>query len=402
MKIKTICRSEIIYKNGKSPLAIRFTHQRAHKLVSLGISVEPHYWDKETEMLTAACPERAILQSQIDSTLASYRKKIQRLEALDVAVDFSTLFGTASKYTPQFVGTYFEERISDMKRAGKINTAIKYAATRTSLGKFHPAPLRFEEITLTLLNEFEYFLHNEGNQPNSIATKFSVLKAVYNKATVDKIFLCKENPFLLYKVGKHWTATRKRAIHKEDIQRLMQAELPPTRSRYAEFARDIFLFSYFSAGINFKDIATLRHADMDEGRIYYRRHKTGKPMTCRLHPLAQQIIDKYIRKGSSQEDYIFPILDRHEHRTEQQIHNRVHKVLVHINRELKAWSKLLGLTTTLTTYTSRHTYATVLKRSGVSVALISESLGHSDLSTTQIYLDSFENAQIDEAMQHLL
>ena len=125
-------------------------------------------------------------------------------------------------------------------------------------------------------------------------------------------------------------------------------------------------------------------------------------MTCRLHPLAQQIIDKYIRKGSSQEDYIFPILDRHEHRSEQQIHNRVHKVLVHINRELKAWSKLLGLTTTLTTYVARHTYATVLKRSGVSVALISESLGHSDLSPTQIYLDSFENAQIDEAMQHLL
>ena len=89
-------------------------------------------------------------------------------------------------------------------------------------------------------------------------------------------------------------------------------------------------------------------------------------------------------------------------RTEQQIHNRVHKVLVHINRELKEWSKRLGLATNLTTYVARHTYATVLKRSGVSVALISESLGHSDLSTTQIYLDSFENSQIDAAMAHLL
>ena len=125
-------------------------------------------------------------------------------------------------------------------------------------------------------------------------------------------------------------------------------------------------------------------------------------MTCRLHPLAHRIISKYIRKDSTQEDYIFPILNRHVHRTEQQIHNRVHKVLVNVNRELKAWSKRLGLATTLTTYVARHTYATVLKRSGVSVELISESLGHSDLSTTQIYLDSFENSQIDEAMQHLL
>ena len=182
----------------------------------------------------------------------------------------------------------------------------------------------------------------------------------------------------------------------------MQAELPVTRSPYTEFARDIFLFSYFSAGINFKDIATLRYVDMEEDRIFYRRHKTGKTMTCRLHPQAKEIIAKYFHSDAMQEDYIFPVLDRHIHRTEQQIHNRVHKVLVHINRELKKWSKRLGLVTNLTTYVARHTYATVLKRSGVSVALISESLGHSDLSTTQIYLDSFENSQIDAAMAHLL
>lgn len=92
MKIKAICRHEIVYKNGKSPLAIRFTHQRTHKTVSLGISVEPHYWDKTAEMITTNCPERAALQSQIDSTLAGYRKKIQRLEALDIPVNFDTLF----------------------------------------------------------------------------------------------------------------------------------------------------------------------------------------------------------------------------------------------------------------------------------------------------------------------
>ncbi len=381
---------------------LRFTHDRTTKFVALGLSVEPCYWDKDAEIVLPSCPERALLQSRIDSTLASYRKKIQRLEALDMKVDFESLFDQTSKCTPQLVDSYFGQQIAIMKQAGKINTAIKYTATRTSLGKFHPAKLRFEDITLNLLADFEAFLHGAGNQSNSIATKFSVLKAVYNKAAADKIFLCKENPFALYKVGKHWTQTRKRAVHKEDIQRLMQAKLPATRSPYTEFARDIFLFSYFSAGINFKDIATLRYADMEEDRIFYRRHKTGKAMTCRLHPQAKGIIARYARLKTMQEDYIFPILDRHVHRTEQQIHNRVHKVLIHINRELKAWSKRLGLTTNLTTYVARHTFATVLKRSGVSVALISESLGHSDLSTTQIYLDSFENSQIDAAMQHLL
>ena len=171
---------------------------------------------------------------------------------------------------------------------------------------------------------------------------------------------------------------------------------------YTELSRDIFLFSYFSAGINFKDIATLRYSDLIDGRIYYRRHKTGKEMNCRLMPQAQEIIDKYSRDDATEDDYIFPILDCKKHKSEQQIFNRLHKVLVRINRELKEWSKRLGLRTSLTTYVARHTYATVLKRSGVNIAIISESLGHSDLSTTQIYLDSFENSQIDEAMKNLL
>ena len=90
------------------------------------------------------------------------------------------------------------------------------------------------------------------------------------------------------------------------------------------------------------------------------------------------------------------------HKTEQQIYDRVRKVLKHVNKALHEWSRLLGLKIELTTYVARHTFATVLKRSGVNIAIISESLGHSDLSTTQIYLDSFENSQIDAAMQNLL
>ena len=402
MKIKIILRENRVSKDGKAPLALRFTHERTTKLVALGLSVEPHYWDRNAEMLTADCPERAALQTRIDSTMLEYQKRIKRLEALEIVINFDNLFERNPKCAPQFVDAYFERQIEQMRRAGKINTAIKYAATRSSLGKFHPARFRFEDITPKFLNDFAVFLHGEGNQPNSIATKFSVLKAVYNKAVADKIFICKENPFAAYKVGKHWTQTRKRAVHKEDVQRLTDAELPATRSPYTELARDIFLFSYFSAGINFKDIATLRYGDMEGDRIFYRRHKTGKQMNCRLMPQARQIIAKYRREDAVSEDYVFPILDRHIHRTEQQIHNRVHKVLTSVNRELKLWSERLGLTTKLTTYVARHTFATVLKRSGVSVALISESLGHSDLSTTQIYLDSFENSQIDAAMANLL
>ena len=120
MKIKTICRSEIIYKNGKSPLAIRFTHQRAHKLVSLGISVEPHYWDKEAEMLTADCPDRAALQSKIDGTLTGFQKKIKRLEALDIPVNFDTLFEVKTAHIAGItIEQGFNEEIERLESLGK-------------------------------------------------------------------------------------------------------------------------------------------------------------------------------------------------------------------------------------------------------------------------------------------
>ena len=327
---------------------------------------------------------------------------MRRLEALDEAVTFENLFDTKPIVAKYSVSLFFERQILKARQLGRISTAVKYSATHRSLQKFHPATLLFSEINVSFLFEFEQFLYNLGNKPNSIATKFSVLKAVYNKALADKVFICKENPFATYKVGSHWTRTRKRAIRKEDVQKLMQASLPNSRTAYTELSRDIFLFSYFSAGINFKDIATLRYSDLIDGRIYYRRHKTGKEMNCRLMPQAQDIVEKYSRAEASEEDYIFPILDIGTHKTKQQIFNRLHKVLVQINRELKEWSSRLGLKTKMTTYVARHTYATVLKRSGVNIAIISESLGHSDLSTTQIYLDSFENSQIDEAMKNLL
>ena len=130
----------------------------------------------------------------------------------------------------------------------------------------------------------------------------------------------------------------------------------------------------------------------------YRRIKTKKLIKLPLHPIAQSIICKYSSENSP---YLFPILTG-IHTTYQQQANRIHKVITKVNRELKLIGLELNLPITLTTYVARHSYATILKRSGVNTAIISEALGHSSEKVTQIYLDSFENDQIDEAMKHLL
>ena len=382
---------------------LRFTHDRTTKFVALGLSVEPHYWDKDTELVLPTCPERITLQSQIDRTLAGYHKKIQRLEALDIPVNFETLFDAKPACSVRItIEDGFKTEIERLESLGKINSATKHKYALQVLDGYKPTTMALEAIDLDYLKGLELYLRQRGNKDNSIATRFAIFKAIYNKAVKEGKVAVKQNPFSIYQVGSLWAKTRKRAIDKDDIQRLIDLEITEGHTtEYRRLAKDLFLFSYFTAGMNFGDIARLRYKDILRGRVNYSRHKTQKLLSFQLVPMALQILEKYGTAGHG-EDYIFPILNRHEHTSPQQIFNRLHKVLRKVNRELKVLGEMIGLGMPLTTYVARHTYATVLKRSGVSVALISESLGHSDLSTTQIYLDSFENSQIDAAMQHLL
>ena len=382
---------------------LRFTHDRTTKFVALGLSVEPHYWDKDTELVLPTCPERITLQSQIDRTLAGYHKKIQRLEALDIPVNFETLFDAKPARSVRItIEDVFKTEIERLESLGKINSATKHKYALQVLDGYKPTTMALEAIDLDYLKGLELYLRQRGNKDNSIATRFAIFKAIYNKAVKEGKVAVKQNPFSIYQVGSLWAKTRKRAIDKDDIQRLIDLEITEGHTtEYRRLAKDLFLFSYFTAGMNFGDIARLRYKDILRGRVNYSRHKTQKLLSFQLVPMALQILEKYGTAGHG-EDYIFPILNRHEHTSPQQIFNRLHKVLRKVNRELKVLGEMIGLGMPLTTYVARHTYATVLKRSGVSVALISESLGHSDLSTTQIYLDSFENSQIDAAMQHLL
>ena len=142
----------------------------------------------------------------------------------------------------------------------------------------------------------------------------------------------------------------------------------------------------------------LTEKNIIDNRLVYIRKKTKKLIKLPLQTEALKILARY--NGVSL-PYLFPVLSSF-HKTETQQHNRVHKVIAKVNARLKKIGEELNLPIDITTYVARHSFATVLKRSGVSTSLICETLGHSSEKVTQIYLDSFENSQIDEAMQHLL
>ena len=401
--IEVICYKSKPLKDGTLPLMLRVTKDRKRKYVSLGLSLHEKFWDFEKGKPKRNCPNKEQIERLIAAKTAEYNDLIVEMTTQQREYTVETL---VSHFHNQVrcatVVELYDKLIDDMKRGGKLGNAGVYKYSRTSLLKFTGQRLQilFSDIDAVWLRRYENWLRTSGCGDTTISQLFRTLRSVFNKAVELQLVKRDYYPFDAYKVSKFDTRTKKRAITKEDVRKVIALDLsqgyPSER-----LARDIFVFSYFGAGINFADIALLKYGNVRDGRVQYVRKKTGKPINFLLTEEMRNIIVKYQRQGQTDEDYIFPILDRRVHRTEQQRYDRTHKVLTNTNRWLRKIGQRVGIEH-LTTYVARHTFATVLKRSGVNIAIISESLGHSDLSTTQIYLDSFENSQIDAAMQNLL
>ena len=360
MNYKIICRTDKTNKQGKSPLSIQFSHNGRRRRIATGLVVEPKFWDDKNQKIKPNCPNYIDLQYRLNEQVAMYEKKIRKLEILEIEVTLDNLLETNGRKVNSTIGECLDATISRLESLGKYGSASKHKSLRSRLSQYRTLNIRLDEIDLASLRDFELFLRRIGNANNSIATKFAIFKAAYNKALAEEQFVMKSNPFSKFKVGSLWTKTRKRAITKEDVQKLMELKIEPShQTEYRDFARDVFLFSYFTAGINFTDISSLRYCDIVNGRISYSRNKTQKLLSFRLMPRALEIIEKYSRSVHSSDDYIFPILDRRIHVTPQQIFNRTHKTLRKVNRELKVLGEMIGLQIPLTTYLARHNHLTL-------------------------------------------
>lgn len=180
MTFKVILRKDVIYKNNTSPLCLLFFHDNRKKSVGLGVSVAPEYWNAAEQKITEDCPNRDSIQFQITATVKEYEKKIQKLETLEIPVTFETLFETIGKRMNCTVGDYFQQIIERLEKVEKYGSASKHKVTLALMQRFKSTNMHFDELDLTYLREFEIFLRQRGNANNSLATKFSVLKAVYN------------------------------------------------------------------------------------------------------------------------------------------------------------------------------------------------------------------------------
>ncbi|RHR53692.1 site-specific integrase [Parabacteroides sp. AF17-28] len=395
--INVVCYKSKVLKNNELPLMLRVCKDGKRKYESLGISLNPKYWDFKANKPTAQCPNREYIEKLIAEKKRAYADKVIELKAMANEFTATTLMEKVNKpIRRKTVKDMFDLYIQQLVSANRLRYADMYKLTMNSLLKFNKhLNIPFSDVDVTWLKKYELWLQAQGLAINTIGTRFRHLRVIYNLAIDEKVVKREYYPFDTFKVSKLNQIPAKRSISKDAILKVLNYE---GKTELECFSIDLFTFSYLTAGINFVDIARLTDDSIMENRLVYIRKKTKKQIKVPLQSQAVELIGKYKQQDNP---YLFPILSPF-HKTEQQKVNRVHKVIAKVNKTLKRIGEQLDVSIDLTTYVARHSFATVLKRSGVNTSLISEALGHSSEKVTQIYLDSFGNDQMDEAMKNLL
>lgn len=397
-----VCYKSKTLTNGEHPLMLRVCKDGKKSYRSLGISVNPKHWSFSKGQPKASCPNREQIQKIILAKQAELQSRVLEFNAEQKDYTATSLLrAKTEQFIIKTVGDFYIELIDEYTQTERCGNRLIYKGSYNSIRTFNKGKLdiSFSQINEEWLTRYEKWLRSKGNKETTISLLFRTLRSVYNKAIQVKCARKSDYPFDNYKINKFSTKTEKRAIAKTEILKIQECHTKNSKGQYMELSRDLFMFSYLCGGINFTDMANLTADNIINGRIKYIRQKTHKPISLGLCEEALSIIAKYSDQTNG---YLFPILDKAIHITAQQKQNRIHKILVKVNANLKLIAEDLGIDANMTTYVARHSFASVLKKSGTNIAIISEALGHSDLSTTQIYLDSFDNEQIDNAMKNLL
>ncbi len=217
-----------------------------------------------------------------------------------------------------------------------------------------------------------------------------ILRCIYNRAVEDGLAQ-QTDPFKRVYTGVDKTS--KRAITLKEIKRIKELDLADKPD--LDFARDIFLFSFYLRGISFIDLAYLRKKDLSNGYITYTRKKTGQQLTIRWEQSMQEIIYKYPENPTQ---YLLPIITKQDGTERKQYLNKI----LFVNRKLKQIAKFAKIPTPLTMYVSRHSWASIAKSKNVLLSVISEGMGHDNEETTRIYLATIQTNQIDDANRRIL
>ena len=374
-------------------------HNRVARQVNTGYKVYPREWDAvHAEIIfppgvgESRSSYLASLKEILYENAKRFRNIIARLER--AGEDYTAEEALKCYLTPSdakgFI-SFASEAIPQPAKLGKPRPAEGYTTVINSFRRFRGEnDIPLEEVDSDLMVRYENFLKAAGACPNTTSYYMRGLRAIYNRA-VEKELTMQRSPFKHVYTGIDKTV--KRAVPLNIIRQIRDLDL--TLSPTTDFARDIFMFSFYTRGMSFIDMAFLKKKDLRSGILSYRRQKTGQQLSIKWEKPMQEIIDKY---DTGDTPYLLPIIRNMDADARRQYKNASHLV----NDKLRRLGEQLGLAIPLTTYVARHGWASIARSRNIPLAVISEAMGHDSEKTTRIYLASLDTSAIDKANRQII
>ncbi len=379
-------------ENGLFPVKVRLTHQRKQIYLNAGYDFTTPEWGR----LQSAKEGSPLYKKK--TAITAYFKTIQKtINEIAQTGEYSheKLLKLLKKGRTDSLSASIENIIMELKKDGQVGSASVYSNTIKSIVGYAKRDLKFSDITPKWLTDYEKAVNNDLSY-TTIGIYLRTLRAVFNRAITDSIITEASYPFSRNeRDGKYRIPTgtgTKIALTIEQMAAVANYTAP---TKSIERSRDMFLLSFHLGGINFKDLLLLKWSDIKNGEITFIREKTkrttkqkDKAIYIPVNEPALKLIDKLT--GNSNGGYILPFMTANA--TPADVLRITQNITRNTNKHLNEIGKSLGIQG-LSTYVARHSFATIMKNSGVPVAFISETLGHNDVKTTENYLKSFEADQ---------
>ena len=375
-------------------------HKRNVKWISTEHHIYAEEWNEEQSVIViqSGSKRRAdllLLQSVLDWEMKQSEEIVRDLDADKIDYTLEKLCNRLVSIPKQkTVFIFLQEQISRQEQMKRHGTAMTYSNAYQRFKEFRAdADLTFDQLTPDMIEEYEAWLTNRRLMQNTIRFYLRTLHTLLYKA-IDEGLLSDDNK-LFSRVRLAYVPTNKRAISAEDIRAIRQLELPSDSIQ--AFARDLFMFSFYTRGMSFVDIACLKKKDLKNGLISYCRKKTNQQITIAWEQELQEIVDRYSAQTEGT-PYMLPIIKNMDE-TEYVQYKRVQ---TNVNRALKRIGTMVGLKLPITMYVARHSWASIARDMDISISVISEGMGHQSCKTTQIYLDTIDTSKINEANRKII
>lgn len=373
-------------------LYFQISHKSIVRNIFPGLEIFNDEWNQRSDSLqilpdSSRFAHLVSLKQELRIVSDRISRVIKRLEDSNLPYSADDIVCEYNLYTKQYsLFCFMNSIIAKLKEKGDVRTSETYQTTLNIFRRFRNyEDIMLDSITGDTIESFEVWNRNRGIIPNTISFYNRILRAVYNRAVaLDEI----ENRFPFRHAYTGIGKTQKRALPIQIIRKIKETDL----SEYPamDYARDMFMLSFYFRGMSFVDMAGLKKENLQSGYIIYRRRKTGQRLSIKFTREMQQIISKY---PDNPTDYLLPIITSGSCNFRSAYRNMSYR----INYNLKNVARLIGLDSCLTMYVARHSWASAAKAKGIPLQVISEGMGHDSETTTRIYLASLESSAIDKA-----